>query len=201
MDNETWEVYICNYCIQVAFITLYGPAIIVFNSLQPILITQVAIQLNYLSSLLESLSDKNETKPDIKNIQRQIYESHIKLQTFVGETARIFSVGNLFQLFLSAFMIAFAIYAIAASPYGRSMDVFCYTLAVLSELAVFCYFGQVMSDKFKEFYDNLLQVQWYRFSNDEKRNFLIILHNVQQPVVVKTFFDIELSMIMYRNVS
>lgn len=201
-ENDAWGIDIGNYFFLLLYIIIFMPAIIGFDSLQPILVLQCAIQLKFLCKLIEPLKNQNEdTSHDVKKILKQVHESHIKLQAFVDETARIFSVGNFSQLLMSAFIIGFSIYAIATSPFREKVEVIMFTFAILFQLALFCYSGQHLSIKFEDFYDNLLQVCWHRFSKEDKRNFLIILNNVQQPVVIKTVFNSHLSMILFRNVS
>lgn len=69
----------------------------------------------------------------------------------------------------------------------------------MTQPVAYCFFGQHLTNKFEELYINVLEVRWYHFKGEEKRSYLIMLQNMQQPVVVRTPFN-ELSVVVFRNV-
>lgn len=195
-------MYIVNYALQTAFLVYFVTMLLVLDLMQPIFIIQSTVQINFLIILLENLMRlDDENRKDVEEILQQILEVYIKLRAFVNKMRPAFAAFILFQLMQPAIDLAVAAYVVKTLPAeNRSMEQFIYVTMVPFQLAIFCFSGQHLTDKFVQLYDNLLQVCWYEFSLKEKRNFLIILQNVQQPVILKTYFT-ELSLIVFRNVS
>ena len=74
-----------------------------------------------------------------------------------------------------------------------------YMLSAIAQSAVYCFSGQYLTNKFEELYDAMAKVCWYQMNKDEKRNYLIMLTNMQQPVIIRTKFN-ELSVAVFGNV-
>lgn len=176
--------------------------LLIFDVMQLIFIIQCTLQLNYSSKLLESLKQiDDENRKDVKGILQQVLESHIMLRDFVNKMYTPFAVFVLLQLMQPSIDLAVSVYIVTSvPPEHRSLELFIYAVMIIYELGIFCFAGQYLTDKFEELYDNMLEVSWDDFTLEEKRNFLIILHNIQQPVILKTYFT-ELSVVVFRNVS
>lgn len=153
--------------------------LLIFDVMQLIFIIQCTLQLNYSSKLLESLKQiDDENRKDVKGILQQVLESHIMLRDFVNKMYTPFAVFVLLQLMQPSIDLAVSVYIVTSvPPEHRSLELFIYAVMIIYELGIFCFAGQYLTDKFEELYDNMLEVSWDDFTLEEKRNFLIILHN------------------------
>lgn len=55
---------------------------------------------------------------------------------------------------------------------------------------LFCEFGEMVSDEFEEFNDELDQSDWYSFSVEMQRIFVILTINAQQSTYIKGFANV-----------
>lgn len=168
---------------------------------QPVSIIQCTVQINYLIQLVQPLTCINdENRNDVKRILQEVHETFVKLRAFVNKLSKIFAWIIFLQLLESVLDIAIAIYiGTTLSTGNKDFEIFIYALVIIFQLALFCFSGQHLTNKFKELYDNMLQVSWDDFTQGEKRDYLKILHSMQQPVVIRSHFS-ELSLEVFKNV-
>lgn len=201
-DNEAWIIYALNYFLQAIETFYVASTAAVLDIILPIFLIQCGIQVEYLILTMRPLQIlDNENICDVKKLLKEVHEAHLTLKAFIVETNQAFAVVIFVQLCHSAALICALAYMFVTVPnLQRNLEMLFYVLCVLSELAVYCFSGQFITSKFEDLCDAMQQANWYEFEKEEKLSFLIILHNMQQPVVVRTPFN-ELSAIIFRNVS
>lgn len=147
---------------------------------------------------MKTLEDGSQCQT--KSILKKVHHAHLKLKDFVEGTSRVYSVVNFFQLFYSSAFICVSIYIFATAPTGKgSLKTLVPAIAAMTQPVAYCFFGQHLTNKFEQLYINILEVRWYHFKGEEKLSYLIMLQNMQQPIVVRTPFN-ELSVVVFRNV-
>lgn len=199
--NETRPVYAMNYALQVSNIISIGMPTALIDILQTAFYIQCGVQVSFLIELLKPLVDfKEDNSDEVKDILKKVYELHLNLKSFVAKTSGTFLVINTLQLFHSGFLLCVSVYLFSALPEAeRTIEPFFFVLSIMSQLTVYCFIGQHLTNKFEELYDTMLQVCWYGLSKGDKVSYLIMLRNMQQPVVIRSLFN-DLSVVVYRNV-
>lgn len=152
--------------------------------------------------IVKPMTNGNEMNAnEVHSILRKIHETHLALKDFIVEVTRTFEIVILTQLFYSVVFISISTYLFVTVPAAeRTNDSLFFGAGTTAELAVFCFSGQFVTNKFEELYETLTQVCWYKFSKEEKLNYLIIMKNLQVPVVVRSNFN-ELSSQAFQSVS
>lgn len=203
----TWIIYAINYCLQAIATLSVGIIASAVDMLLVVLMVQCVIQLNFLIKRLQPLAKVGDLKefqefPDLKVdiILREVHDAHIVLKSFVSDVNQSFKFIVLLQLFYSGLYICVSVYLVTTMTEDRSIEPFALAFSANCELGVYCFVGQYLTNKFEKLSDTLASVCWYEFTKEEKKTFLVMLHNMQQPVVIKGDLN-ELSFEVFRNVS
>lgn len=201
MSDDVWIIFALNYSLQSILLVILGTGTSAADLFLSVLFIQCTLQIDCLIKTfqpLQNLNEKNRHLTDTTEILRKIHETHLKLRNFVDETNRSYSIIILSQLLSSTLLICIPIYLFITSTTVSGMTIFI-ELVEISQLVVYCFPGQYLTNKFQELHDNMLQVCWFEFTNSERLSYITILRNMQHPVVVRSNFN-ELSFVAFRNV-
>lgn len=199
--SQTWTAFIVNYTFQTVTITIDALLCGVFDILQAVLLLQCTYLIDYLVLLLEPSNAIRDESSSTKSLLKEICETHSKLQSFVNNLCETFAVINFFQLVQSASFICISLYGLTTSTDFTENNIrIVLIIIVLNQIALYCFVGQHLTNKFEELYYKMVQINWYEFTREEKKAYLIMLHNIQQPVVVRTYCN-ELSLEVFGAVS
>ena len=65
---------------------------------------------------------------------------------------------------------------------------------------LYCEFGRMVTSRFDKFHDKLQQCNWYSFSTEMQRLYLMFMMNAQQPVMIKGYANILCTRDTYKKV-
>lgn len=77
---------------------------------------------------------------------------------------------------------------------------FCQFLAAFVFIFICCNIGEMMTNQFKIFDEQLYQCNWYSFSIGMQKIFAIFMSFSRQPAVVHGFGNIEMTRITFKEV-
>lgn len=115
----------------------------------------------------------------------------MKLRIFVTQISQCFEIVNLFQMFHSASFMCISIFlSTTSAPEEDNTKTVFFAFAAAGEVVLYCFAGEYLTNKFEELYHKMTQLNWYQFTKEEKRNYLIMLQNIQQPVIIQTYCSV-----------
>lgn len=156
--------------------------------------------VDFLIKVLEPLKMVRDDNGETKRILLEVHDVHSMLKDFVQKSNRIYAIVNWLQIVHSGLFLCISIYLYTtAAPGQDNSKVMFYGFISMSEPILYCFVSQYLTDKFEELYFSLTEIQWYNFTREEKKIYLIMLHNIQQPVIIRTYWN-ELSREVFEKV-
>lgn len=106
--------------------------------------------VDYLIAILEPLKRLSDGKSQAsKNRLKEVYETHLRLKSFVDNSNECFTIINLFQIFQSASFMCISNYLFTtAAPGEDNTKTLFFAFAAASEPVLYCFVGQYLTDKF-----------------------------------------------------
>ncbi|GAB0099924.1 hypothetical protein DMENIID0001_158260 [Sergentomyia squamirostris] len=139
---------------------------------------------------------KNEEKSKYSQILRHTFQHHFEFIEYLNKFNESIRFASLFQFLGSILMFLCTISTIMVFPSEILMyqNIFC----VFLQLALICFFGQLIENKTKHIYEELCQINWYDLSFADKKRFLIMLRMSQREYCVKAggMYPINLPMLI-----
>lgn len=71
--------------------------------------------------------------------------------------------------------------------FARTLGLLFWSFAII---LMSCYFGEMVTNQFESFNNELDKCNWYTFPNDFQKMFVIVLQNAQKPVIIYGFGNI-----------
>lgn len=202
MPNETWAGFVFNWVHQTIVAFPVAALVSSFDVLQAVLLLQCTYMIDYLNVLLKPLTTSSDQHNEsTMKLLKEVFETHLKLKSFANLCNKIHAVVNLFLLFESAGLMCVTIYNLttAAADVDNITSIL-FAIVATCQPVLYCFIGQHLSDKFEELYYKMTEISWYQFTKEEKRIYLILLLNIQQPVMVRTYVG-ELSLAVFVTVN
>ncbi|XP_012057565.1 PREDICTED: odorant receptor 46a, isoform B-like [Atta cephalotes] len=127
------------------------------------------------------------------------------LRNCVSHHNRIFEyayvVNNMFakiiglQFAVSMLVVCSNLYRIAmATDYVTFISLMMYTGAILTQIFIYCWFGNEVKTKSLQLMNNIYNIQWPSLSNNNKKGLLIIMRRAMNPIEFSSAYIITMNL-------
>ncbi|KAF3054564.1 Odorant receptor 009 [Nylanderia fulva] len=115
-----------------------------------------------------------------------------KLATLINENFRMIIT---VQFLLSMFIVCFNLYTISLSQ----LDSRCIRLALfmgcmLTQIFVYCWFGNQVKLKSRQFINNIFEIQWFTLDNNLKKSLIIMMKRSVIPIEITSAYTIPVNL-------
>lgn len=165
----------------------------------------IVLFMGYVTGIMEELSLRLESigiSDEFGNDELEIcINIHLKVKNLVSKIEKSFRFMLIIQGAASVLIICsntfLASTAVGYSSFLRGAT-FCVSLFV--ENLIYCYFGQKMYDSSEKALDSIFHSQWYNTELKTKKNIIIFLENLKNPLKISIYGVYDLDLMMFRNI-
>ncbi|KAF3054560.1 Odorant receptor 016 [Nylanderia fulva] len=99
------------------------------------------------------------------------------------------------QFLMSMFVVCFNLYEISI----LKLDVRCIRLAIfmtamLTQIFIYCWYGNQVRFKSRQFLDNLFEIEWFTLDNNLKKSLLIMMERTVMPIEITSAYTISVNL-------
>ncbi|GAB0087901.1 hypothetical protein DMENIID0001_022630 [Sergentomyia squamirostris] len=174
-----------NIIYQVVFYFTIIETVIISDVVVMITISYIQGEYSTISDLIAYLDDSS-TVPNTKNLLEIIYENHRELLSRVKGVTKIFWHVYFHKLFTITLYFCGTLVLIQSFD-GSILIGIMIIVAMVFQLFILCYFGQILENCSQKVAMDLYLTKWYEMTKSDQSSLLIIMITMQKVVRIDTF--------------
>ncbi|XP_033231939.1 odorant receptor 46a-like [Belonocnema kinseyi] len=168
------------------------------DTLIPGLMIQLCCQLKFLRHRLNKFSRRTEdfSKADVGKqnvLERYLISATVRHHNIIYEFAnklnKTFEEVLCIQFLISVIVICFTVFNISkggSANYSKLLMLYSYTACMLSELFLYCFYGNELMTNSIDLQDGFAQANWLSFEDETKKSLIVSMIRSRNPILIST---------------
>ncbi|CAL1676388.1 unnamed protein product [Lasius platythorax] len=132
---------------------------------------------------------------------RNCVQQHCKIFKLAVLVNANFRMVITIQFIMSMFVVCFNLYVISLSK----LDSRCIRLALfmgcmLTQIFVYCWYGNQVKLKSRQFIDNIFEMEWLTLDNNLKKSVIIMMERTVMPIEITSAYTISVNLDSFMNI-
>ncbi|XP_018337236.1 PREDICTED: odorant receptor 46a-like [Trachymyrmex septentrionalis] len=152
------------------------------------LLLYICCQLEILEYRLTKMTNGEDVLRDCVSHHNRIFEYAYTINNMFAKIIGL-------QFAVSMLVVCSNLYRIAmATDYVTFISLMMYTSAILTQIFIYCWFGNEVKAKSLQLMKNIYNIQWPSLSNSSKKGLLIVMRRAMNPIEFSSAYIITMNL-------